>query len=158
MTATRDIGDGAGPIFPRRAILAAGLSALVAGGAVALAGLGAISQPERAQFQFSRGTAMATEEDVRLRGYLSKALADERLHVTILGHAGTAGDAAANLELSETRAQAIQAIALDLGLPSDRITASGLGGGAPLVQQAGEGDRAYQSRLARVEVALQVRR
>lgn len=146
------------PFIPRRAFVAAGLSAVLAGSTVSLAVLGGMSRVEASAFQFSRGTSLATGEEARLRGLLAKALPDARVHVTILGHTGDAGDATANLALSEERAALVQAIAEAAGIGPDRMTAQGVGGAAPLPQENGESDRAYQSRLARVEVSLQMRK
>ena len=144
--------------FPRRAFLAAGLSALFAGSATTLALLGGMSAVSGDTFRFSRGTSFANGEEARLRGLLASALADERLHVTIVGHTGSAGDDAANLELSNRRATFVAEMAVDMGITPERITARGIGGAAPLAQEDGETDRALQSRLARVEVTLQMRR
>lgn len=146
------------PILPRRAFVAAGLSAVLAGSAVSLAIFGGMSKVRASSFQFSRGTSLATGEEARLRGLLAQALADERIHVTVLGHTGDAGDPAANLALSDERAAVVHAMALAAGIEPDRITLKGVGGAAPLPQVDGESDRAYQSRLARVEVALQLRK
>lgn len=146
------------PFLPRRAFLAAGLSAVLAGGAVALGVVGGASSPQAEQFQFSRGLSWANGEEARLRAMLSQALVDDRIHVTILGHTGDAGDADANLELSQARAALAQTMAEGLGLTTDRITSAGVGGAAPLARTDGESDRAYQSRMARVEVTLQQRR
>ncbi|MEM9426959.1 MAG: OmpA family protein [Pseudomonadota bacterium] len=146
------------PLIPRRAFVAAGLSAVLAGAAVSLGVIGGVSGVEASAFQFSRGVSLATGEEARLRGILARALPDERIHVTILGHTGDAGDATANLALSEERAALVQSMAQAAGIPPDRITALGLGGAAPLPKEDGESDRAYQSRLARVEVSLQMRK
>lgn len=146
------------PLLPRRAFVAGGLSAVLAGAGVGLALLGGVSQVEASDFQFSRGVTLANGEEERLRGILARALPDERVHVTIVGHSGDVGDAAANLSLSEERAALAQSLALGLGIAADRITARGVGGASPLAQEDGESDRAYQARLARVEVSLQVRR
>lgn len=145
-------------VFPRRTFIAAILSAAVAGGAVTLAQMGGLTGVDAATFQFSRGAAWASGEEARLKGFLAPALADERISVAIVGHSGTQGDEAANLELSQTRADAAAALAQSIGLASHQITATAVGGGAPLAQQDGEGARAYQTRLARVDVALQLRR
>ena len=145
-------------LLPRRAFLAAGMSAVLAGAATSLAVFGGLSETDGDSFQFSRGLSLANGEGERLRGFLSGALADERIHVTILGHTGDAGDASANVTLSEARAELARQMAVDLGLPTDRITARGIGGASPLPKEDGESDRAYHSRLARVEVSLQLRR
>ncbi len=155
-----DVQDqqASGPILPRRVFVAAGCSAILAAAGVSLATLGGFSKPDQEIFQFTRGTTFAAGEQARLRGFLAAALPDDRMHVTILGHTGDAGDDAANLELSETRAVEVKRIAESMGVTSDRITAQGLGGTATLPKEEGEGARAYQSRLARVEVSLQMRR
>jgi len=146
------------PVFSRRAFIAAALSALCAGGAVGLGVMGGVSQPQGQSFQFSRGLSLVDGEDARIREFLAAALIDDRVHVTVLGHTGEAGDADANLALSEERAGLVADIALDLGVPIDRITARGLGGAASLSKVDGESERAFQTRLARVEVSLQVRK
>lgn len=146
------------PLIPRRAFFAAGLSAVMAGSAVSLAVLGGMSDVEASSFQFSRGTSLAAGEEARLQGLLAQALPDERIHVTVLGHSGDAGDAAANLALSEERALLVHSAAKAMGIGNDRITARGVGGATPLPKVDGESDRAYQSRLARVEVSLQLRK
>lgn len=139
-------------------MVAALLSAGAAAGAVGLAGLGWISAPHSEAFQFSRGVSFASGEESRLRGFLSEALKDDRLRVAIVGHSGVSGDAAANLALSQQRADQVVAIATEMGVSADQITATGVGGAAPLAQQSGEAERAYQARLARVEVTLQLRK
>ncbi|MEL7098837.1 MAG: OmpA family protein [Pseudomonadota bacterium] len=89
---------------------------------------------------------------------MAGALSDDRIFVTIVGHTGSAGDAAANLSLSEARAALAADMAEALGIAPERITARGVGGGAPLDKQTNENARAYQSRLARIDVTLQLRR
>lgn len=153
-----EVNAGKQPVLPRRAFVAAGLSAVFAGGAIGLAALGGLSGVETEVFGFSRGTSFVNGDEERLRGMLAQALQDDRIHVTILGHTGQAGEADANLELSQTRADLARSIATDLGISGDRITARGVGGGSPLAKTDGESERAYQSRLARVEVSLQMRR
>ncbi|MEO1611379.1 MAG: OmpA family protein [Pseudomonadota bacterium] len=147
-----------GPVLPRRAFVAAGLSAVLAGSLVGLGWIGGASRIETGVFQFSRGLSFAAGEEDRLRALLARALTDERIHVTILGHTGDAGDAAANLALSEERAALAAAMAAELGVSPERVLARGLGGASPLARESGESDRAYQARLARVEASLQMRR
>ena len=145
-------------MMPRRAFIAAALSAITAGGAVGLAMWGGVDAPASESFQFSRGTAFQAGEEERLKAFLAQATLDDRIDITILGHSGTAGDAAANTELSQNRADVALEAAAALGIARGRVTAVGLGGASPLAQESGESDRAWQSRLARVEVSLQVRR
>ncbi len=146
------------PVFPRRAFLAAGLSALFAGGAVGLAILGGQSAIAAEEFQFSRGLTFANGDRDRLLAMLAQALRDDRIHVTILGHTGTTGDADANVKLSEDRAELVAGMAQSLGVTSGRVTARGVGGADPLAKLDDESERAFQSRLARVEVSLQMRK
>lgn len=146
------------PALPRRVFVAAGMSAVLAGSAIALSVLGGMSDVEASSFQFSRGVSLSAGEEARLRGLLAEALPDERVHVTIVGHTGDSGDVAANLALSEERAALVQAMALAAGIGTDRMTFQGVGGSAPLPKENGESERSYQSRLARVEVTLQLRR
>ncbi|MEM6477775.1 MAG: OmpA family protein [Pseudomonadota bacterium] len=158
MTAPKEVPESSGPIFPRRVFVAAALSAACAGGAAGLAGLGVLSAPQSAEFQFSRGTSFASGEEARLRALLAEALADERLNVTIIGHTGDAGDPQANLALSDERAALALEIAQSMGISAAQLSAQGVGGGAPLARLEGESERAHQIRLARVTVALQLRR
>ncbi|MEM1274167.1 MAG: OmpA family protein [Pseudomonadota bacterium] len=150
--------DDTTPGPPRRLFLAAGLAAVAAGGAAALGILGQVSAPGTDSFRFARGTSLATGEEDRLRGFLQRAAQDDRIVVIITGHSGTSGDAAANLALSEDRAAIAAELAADMGVAASQIRAAGAGGGAPLTQQGDESDRAWQARLARVDVTLQVRR
>lgn len=145
-------------VMPRRAFLAAALSAITAGGAVGLAMWGGVDAPATESFQFSRGTSFQAGEEERLNAFLAQAALDDRIDITIVGHSGTAGDAEANSALSQTRADTVLEAAAALGIARGRITSIGLGGGSPLAQESGESDRAWQSRLARVDVSLQVRR
>ena len=120
--------------------------------------LGNLSSPASEVFQFSRGLALAAGEEARLRGFLADALADERVAVTIVGHTGDAGDTEANQTLSVERAEMVRQVAAGMGIAPARMNAQGVGGAAALPKQDGESARAYQARLARVEVALQMRR
>lgn len=131
---------------------------MLAASLVALGVFGGVSSVERDVFQFSRGLLLANGEADRLRVFLARALPDERVHVTILGHTGSSGDASANMALSEERAAFARAVAAEMGIPSGRVTARGVGGGAPLPKEERESERVYQARLARVEVSLQMRR
>ena len=153
-----DVKQKRQPILPRRAFVAAGLSAILAGSAVSLAIVGGLSETERGVFQFSRGVTFANGSEAQLQELLSRALADERTHITVIGHSGTAGEAQANQQLSDERADVVVAMIAKMGIPSERMTAQGVGGASALPKNEGESERAYQARLARVEVSLQKRR
>lgn len=153
-----DVKKRSQPILPRRAFVAAGLSAVLAGSAVSLGIVGGLSETERGVFQFSRGVSFANGSETQLNGLLSRALADERIHITVIGHSGTVGDPQANQKLSDERVDVVVAMIGKMGISPDRMTAQGVGGASALPKNEGESERAYQARLARVEVSLQMRR
>ncbi|MEM1429939.1 MAG: OmpA family protein [Pseudomonadota bacterium] len=146
------------PRPPRRLFLAGLLAAATAGAASGLAIFGGLTGTVTQTFRFSRGTALGTGEDARLRGFLAAAAQDARLAVIVVGHTGTQGEAAANLALSEARAAAVAEIARDMGIAPPRIQAMGVGGGAPAPRETGQSERAHEAALARADVTLQVRR
>lgn len=146
------------PKLPRRVFVASALAAIVAGGSTALVSMGGITQPTRETFRFARGTSLAPGEEERLRGFLAAALADDRVEVRIVGHTGTQGNEAANLALSQERAAAVRALAEQMGVANASISATGVGGGAPMAKSPDQSERAYEASLSRVDVTLQVRR
>ncbi len=145
-------------VLPRRAFAAALLSGAVAAMAVGLVTWGGLDAPRTESFQFSRGVNFTEGAEAQLRGFLTPAIADDRLAVLITGHTGSLGDAAANLALSTRRAERVAEIALDLGIPQNRITAAGVGGSAPVPKSAEQSEREYQSTLSRVDVTLRALR
>lgn len=156
-TQTRPSGPSA-PGLPRRAVIGAFLVAAALGGAAALGISGAALHPRSDDFLFGRGTSFSSGEEARLKARLADLAADDRIVIRIIGHSGTQGEEAANLALSEQRAEAARAVAQAAGFPQRRIDwVGGVGGGDPLVQDADESDRAWQARLARVTLAWQVR-
>ena len=155
---TQDIDRLPPARLPRRTLLATGLSALTAAAIVGLVQWGQLDAPVSESFLFSRGASFAEGEEARLRGYLSQALSDDRLAVVVTGHTGSAGNAEANQRLSVLRAETVAGIARELGIPDDKITASGVGGAAPLAKLSDQSEREYQSTLSRVDVRLLVLR
>jgi len=148
----------ASPGVPRRAILGALLVSASLGAAAALGIAGAALRPAQEDFFFSRGTSFASGEAARLKARAADLAVDDRIILRITGHSGTQGDEAANLALSEERAEAARTIALAAGFPLRRIDwTGGVGGGAPLSRDADQSDRAYQTGLARVTLSWQVR-
>nr|WP_239479732.1 OmpA family protein [Actibacterium sp. 188UL27-1] len=102
-------------------------------------------------FRFSRGAALAPGEEQRLRGFLSEAAANPRIGLRITGHTGTTGDAAANLTLSNVRANVARQMAQTLGIPDDNILfAGGVGGANP--PPGDDSSREAQRAMARVTV------
>ncbi|MEO0911673.1 MAG: OmpA family protein [Pseudomonadota bacterium] len=136
---------------PRRFVVGALLSGVIAASAVGLGYFGAISAPKTESFRFSRGTQFAPGEEARLRAYLAGFAAEQRLHLRISGHTGTAGDTTANFDLSLARANAAMEIVRALGIPESRVDfVGGFGGTAPRAKAQDEGTREYERALARV--------
>jgi len=105
---------------------------------------------------FARGTA-SLDDDSRtaLDAIATKLGHYPNYRLMIRGHTGTGGDAAANLELSKRRAEAVlEHLATRYDMDPDRIRALGYGASRPLPRLANESDRAYAYRLPRVEFAL----
>lgn len=74
--------------------------------------------------------------------------------VTVVGHTGTRGDPAANLQLGAERATAVRDALIEQGVAPDRLQTRSAGGAEPLPQEPGETETAWQRRLARVEVVI----
>jgi outer membrane protein OmpA-like peptidoglycan-associated protein len=71
--------------------------------------------------------------------------------IRVEGHTDSKGDAEANLQLSEQRAQAVREALISLGVASDRVTALGMGEDFPI---ASNEDEAGRARNRRVDVIL----
>lgn len=142
--------------LPRRIFVGAGLAGLAVAGLVALGVAGSAVAPQSETFRFTRGTEWAPGEEARLRGHLAALAANPDRLIRIVGHTGVQGDAEANQELSQSRALLALEIALETGLPEDRIlSTTGVGGGAPLAQAQGITDREWERSLSRVTISDQ---
>ncbi|WP_433739080.1 OmpA family protein [Pseudomonas putida] len=73
--------------------------------------------------------------------------ADPKTAVLVLGHSDTSGAAAANVKLSQERAQAVAAIFRLSGLQRDRLMLRGLGGDAPRAANDSVEGRALNRRV-----------
>jgi len=71
--------------------------------------------------------------------------------IRVEGHSDSMGDAAANLLLSEQRAQAVRAALVELGVAEERVAAVGMGQDFPI---ASNEDEAGRARNRRVDVIL----
>lgn len=96
-----------------------------------------------------------------LEGKLQLDLASKNLkhypafRVEVRGHTGLRGDKAANVLLSQERADAvIRYLEITHDIDQNRFRAIGLGGLRPLTKQPNESNRAYNYRLPRVELVL----
>jgi outer membrane protein OmpA-like peptidoglycan-associated protein len=71
--------------------------------------------------------------------------------IRVEGHTDSSGEAQANIQLSQQRADAVRQALIDLGVAEDRITAAGMGEDFPI---ASNEDAAGQARNRRVDVIL----
>ena len=67
--------------------------------------------------------------------------------IRVEGHTDSRGDAEANLELSEQRAQAVREALINLGVAADRVTALGMGEDFPIASNEDEAGRAQNRRV-----------
>ena len=67
--------------------------------------------------------------------------------IRVEGHTDSRGDAEANLELSEKRAQAVREALISLGVAADRVTALGMGEDFPIASNEDEDGRAQNRRV-----------
>lgn len=141
--------------IPRRVFIGGTLAAATAGSVGAVVTVGQHRKNIHEDFQFSRGTVFQNGEQERLRGFLISSVDYPRHKIQFIGHSGTEGDEDANIELSESRAQAALSIYDELQMdPARVIKTIGVGGALPLKRIPDISDRTYQSMLARVTVSL----
>ncbi len=121
-------------------------SALGATGKVVLYGI---------YFDTAKST-LKPESDPTLAEIAKLLKQNARLNVFIVGHTDMVGDAAANLRLSQARAQAvIAALAGKYGIAAARLRAFGAGPYAPVASNKTEEGRAKNRRVELVEIATQ---
>lgn len=116
--------------------------------------MGQAERPGLYTIDFRRGTQTIPEAKVTLAQIVRDATVREDAAIILTGHSGTLGDAEANQTLSAERARVIEERLTAEGLDDTRIRSFGVGGNEPLERTEEEGDRAYQRRLARVEVTV----
>ena len=78
---------------------------------------------------------------------LSTSVAPAGTRVEIGGHTDNTGDAAANLKLSEDRANAVRTKLVDLGVPADLLTSKGYGDTKPVADNSTDDGRAKNRRM-----------
>lgn len=67
--------------------------------------------------------------------------------IRVEGHTDSRGDAEANLQLSEQRAQAVREALISLGVSAERVTALGMGEDFPIASNEDEAGRAQNRRV-----------
>ncbi|HZZ85390.1 MAG TPA: OmpA family protein [Anaeromyxobacteraceae bacterium] len=101
----------------------------------------------RQQVHFATGRFKVLKDSFPLLDQVVQALADmPRVRVRIEGHTDTVGGAAANLKLSQKRAEAVRAYLVKKGIDGARLDAVGYGPNRPLASNRTEKGRAQNRR------------
>ncbi|OSM01596.1 phosphate ABC transporter substrate-binding/OmpA family protein [Magnetofaba australis] len=105
---------------------------------------------------FQSGTALLDLADKQQLDQAADALRSyPGFRIEIQGHAKPGGDEAANLKLSQQRADAVtRYLRVAYGLDPDRVRSVGYGASQPLARQPGEKFRAWRDRQSRVTLVL----
>lgn len=113
------------------------------------------TEEEAAHFGFDRSKVSAADRN-RLKAMVDQWQAFDRVNtVTLTGHTDATGTKAYNMALGQRRAQAVQSVLVDLGVPGDRITVTSKGESAPIATNA---DREGRARNRRCAVTVTARR
>ncbi|MGF1502379.1 MAG: OmpA family protein [Paracoccaceae bacterium] len=83
----------------------------------------------------------------RLAGIARHCLSDRQLALEIGGHTDKSGDPAANMALSERRAEAVRQALADRGVPRSRMRAEGYGSARPIADNGTEDGRSANRRI-----------
>jgi OmpA-OmpF porin, OOP family len=98
---------------------------------------------------FSTGSATLQPQSIeQLHNIAAILKAYPQTHLTIGGYTDNTGDAAANLKLSQDRADNVTAELIRLGVSSDRLTAKGYGDEHPVADNSTEAGRAQNRRIS----------
>src|SRR5260221_5108062 len=93
------------------------------------------------------GTTLRPDARVSLDTIAKVLAAEPPLIIAIEGHTDNVGNAAANLRLSESRAQAVRNYLIGAGIPGDHITAIGKGEAGPVAPNTTEAGRQQNRRV-----------
>lgn len=97
---------------------------------------------------FVSGSAELTPESItRLIDLANELGHDPAKHIEIRGHTDATGDAAANLALSQRRAESVRASLIQMGIAAERLTAVGYGEEFPIADNATPAGRALNRRV-----------
>lgn len=135
-------------------LVGASLVAVAVGMIPFLNSKGELERPVTITIPFERGTSLDDDAQSRIALVFKESAARPDANVVVSGHTGSRGDEQANLALSQQRAETIKQLLSEQGLSPDRMEVVGLGGAELLPQKEGESDRAYQRRLARVDILI----
>ena len=149
-------GEGVGPVGTPTVItnpLEAAFSPLDEQGWKKLREVGALKIP---QILFQSGSdTLALSEKEQLDEIAEILKSYPHFRIEVQGHTKTGGDEAANLKVSNERAEAVvRYLLVTFKIDPNRVRVVGFGSSKPLPQRPGEPFRAYRDRLARVEIRL----
>lgn len=86
---------------------------------------------------FNSGSmTLRPESEAKLKDFAAALTADPSAHIVMNGYTDNAGNPAANLQLSQKRADAAKAGLIRMGIPADRISAQGFGEESPIADNA----------------------
>jgi len=100
--------------------------------------------------QFDTGSAVITRDSYETLAKAAEAIkaAPAGTRIEVGGHTDNTGEAAANLALSQARAEAVIARLVELGVPSGALLGKGYGQTAPVADNTTEQGRAQNRRMA----------
>ncbi|MFZ9732572.1 MAG: OmpA family protein [Schleiferiaceae bacterium] len=91
---------------------------------------------------------LALEDQLALEGFARYLLRHPEFRVEIQGHTDNVGAAAANVALSQQRAQGVLQALVAMGVPAERMRAKGYGASKPVASNQSEAGRARNRRTA----------
>ena len=101
------------------------------------------------RFQFETNSAVLKPESfAQLTNIAAILKTYPAVHVKIGGYTDSSGDAAANLALSQNRAESVMQELNKLGISPDRLSSEGYGGEHPVADNATEAGRTQNRRVA----------
>ena len=100
--------------------------------------------------RFDTGSATISRDSEGILATVAEAItaAPAGTRIEVGGHTDGTGDAAANLALSQQRADAVSTRLEQLGVPPERLVAKGYGQAEPVADNATEAGRAMNRRMA----------
>lgn len=113
-----------------------------------------LERPVTITVPFERGIGLDQDTETLIAQAFKESVSRPEASIVVSGHSGSRGDTQANINLSKQRAEAIEQRLADQGLNLDRIEVVGLGGSELLPRKENESERAYQRRLARVDILI----
>lgn len=104
-----------------------------------------ITLPGQVLFATGKSTLLPTAR--QKLNQVADALGDTDRHIIVEGHTDSTGSDAKNYTLSEARSNAVKEYLVSRGIPSDRVSAKGLGSSQPVASNASAEGRANNRRV-----------